>query len=179
MPKLSNFLQGLSESYLADLGRVVAAWSHVESQFQILYLSLVVMRGASSGNLNTQRVRDLMGLSLERQLREFRSRLDELKCAGPVRVKYERIFNQLDTLRNERDQVAHSMWQPVVTEDMQLSSNEGVALFKSWKNSKHYAEKSVKQERLIEIVERMEALFWQLGDLSLAKNQDFPPQPKS
>ena len=41
----SSFLKGFSESYLADLGRIIIGWSHVESQLDILYLSFVVMRG--------------------------------------------------------------------------------------------------------------------------------------
>src|SRR5262245_28972970 len=101
----SSFMAGFSESYLADLGRVVAAWSQVENQFHLLFLSVVVMRGASSGQLKTDRVRKLMGLSLDRQLREFRQRLDELQVSRSARARYETVFSQLDSLRNERDHV--------------------------------------------------------------------------
>jgi hypothetical protein len=31
----SSFMKGFSEAYLADLGRVVLAWSHIEAKFDI------------------------------------------------------------------------------------------------------------------------------------------------
>lgn len=177
MTTRTGILSGLSESYLADLGRVVAAWSQVETKFQILFLSMVVMRGASSGRLNTPRVRDLMGLSLGRQLDQFRLRLDELNCSGNVRKKYERIFSQLDTLRGERDQVAHSVWQPSAENGLDFPPDKGVALYKSWKNQKEATFKTVTQPRLQEICRRMEVLYWDLVRLQLEKHQDFPPVP--
>ena len=168
---------GISEAYLADLGRVVAAWSHVESQFHLLYLSMVVMRGAPTGQMNTKRARDLMGLSLERQLREFRVRLDEMTCTPATREKYERIFNQLVTLRNERDRVAHSQWTPHIekTHQLTISPAKAVALSKSWKNFDPHLWTIVPQEKLKDIFERIEVLFWNLSDLQLQKSSDFPP----
>ena len=40
MATASSFMKGFSEAYLADLGRIIAAWSHIEQQFDMLFLSL-------------------------------------------------------------------------------------------------------------------------------------------
>ena len=53
-------MKGFTESYLADLGRVVTAWSHVEQLFSILFLSVVVMKGPT-GSMADPNVQKLMG----------------------------------------------------------------------------------------------------------------------
>lgn len=169
MPNESSLLVGISESYLADLGRVIAAWSKVEQNFQILFLSIVVMRGKSSGSLLAERERviGLMGQGLKRQLGDFRKRLEELELTDEKRRQFDRVLSRLDTLRNERDIVAHGQWHAVFGEDHQLDPSKSVAIIKSWKNLDDFEWKSVPQARLKEIFERIEALYWDLFDLSL------------
>src|SRR5437762_3083523 len=106
-----NMVRLIHDTYLADLGRVVAAWSHVESQFHLFYLSIVVMRG-QAGSLREKQVQDLMGLPLERQLRKFRERLNEIDLSNDTRAKIDNVFSRLSTLKLERDKVAHSQWTP-------------------------------------------------------------------
>jgi hypothetical protein len=163
----SSFMKGLTESYLADLGRIVAAWSQVESQFDILYLSYVVMRGASSGSLSDPKVSKLMGLSFDRRIKNMRDRISELKLPKDSIDAVLKILDQLLTLRRERDVVAHSVWTPAIDENQQFSTTKGAALYKSWKNKNPYKSTVVEQNRLNEIFERIHSLFWELVDLSL------------
>lgn len=163
----SSFMRGLSESYLADLGRVVAAWSHVEQQFDILYLSFVVMRGAPSGSLSDPKVSKLMGLSFGRRIKEFRNRLKELPVPEEIFNAVSSALDQLLTLRRERDEVAHAVWNPVIDKDMTLADNKGAALYKSWKNQKPHKNIIVNQSRLQETFERIHSLYWRLVELQL------------
>ena len=71
------------------------------------------------------------------------------------------VLSQLDTLRNERDRIAHSVWSPTL-DDPEAAQ----AVFKSWKNQKEHEWKLVEQDRLREIFGRMEDLFWRLFKLS-------------
>lgn len=160
-------MKGLTESYLADLGRIVAAWSQVESQFDILYLSYVVMRGASSGSLSDPKVTKLMGLSFGRRIKNMRVRICELKLPKDSVDAVITLLDQLLTLRRERDVVAHSVWTPVIDENQQFSTDKGAALYKSWKNKKPYNNTVVEQDKLNGIFERIHLLFWGLVELSL------------
>ena len=63
MAAQSSFMAGISEAYLADLGRVVAAWAHVEHSFLIHFLRDVAMHHASSKSLKDPFVVELMGRS--------------------------------------------------------------------------------------------------------------------
>lgn len=163
----SSFMIGFSESYLADLGRVIAAWSHIESQFDLLFLSLVVMRGKSSGSMSDPRVNKLMGMAFERRLKEFRTRLEELELSDDSRVKLDRTLSQLMTLRRKRDEIAHSVWSPSIDPNFQFKPNTAMALFKSWRNSKPHEWNTVAQKSLKATFGKMSALFWDLVRLSL------------
>jgi hypothetical protein len=166
MAKLqSSFMQGFSEAYLADLGRVVAAWARVEFQFDLLFLSLVVMRGKSSGSMSDPRVKH-MGDRFKDKLAAFRDRIAELDLPEKTRKKIESTLNKLETLRNKRDWVAHSQWSPNLVIG-QVGQTSATALFKSWKNQKPPAFFSVRQEELKKIFRRIAALFSDLLDLLL------------
>jgi hypothetical protein len=168
-PDNSSFMKGFTESYLADLGRVVAAWSHVEQQFLNLFLSVVVMKGPS-GSMSNPNVRELMGLSFDRQLKAFRARLKELDIADKSIDATTRVLDRLSTLRKQRDEIAHSAFslsiKQVSSDEIAVSQDESVALFKSWKNSKPAEYKQVKQSHLQELFERIHLLYWDLIELS-------------
>lgn len=168
-PDNSSFMKGFTESYLADLGRVVAAWSHVEQQFLMLFLSVVVMKGPS-GSMSNPNVRKLMGLSFDRQLKAFRARLKELNIADKSIDAATRVLDRLSTLRKQRDEVAHSVFslsiKQVTSDQIAISQDESVALFKSWKNSKPAEFKKVKQSHLQELFEKIHLLYWDLLELS-------------
>ena len=169
-PDNSSFMKGFTESYLANLGRVVAAWSYVEQQFLMLFLSVVVMK-RPSGSMSNPNVQKLMGLSFERQLKAFRARLNELDIADKSIEATTRILDRLSTLRKQRDEVAHSVFnlsiKQVSLEKISISQDESVALFKSWKNSKPAEFKQFKQSHLKELFEKIHLLHWNLFELSL------------
>jgi hypothetical protein len=168
MPKLhSSFVVGFSESYLADLGRVVVAWSHLEMSFDMLYLSLVVMRGAKSGSMSEPRVPTFMGKGFKHRVEDFRRRLSEIELPDATRVKATKILDGLVTMRNERDEIAHSQFTPKVTADMQLAEDSAIALFKSWRNQKPHTFKEVRQGRLKKLFQRIDTLYWELHSLAL------------
>jgi hypothetical protein len=168
-PEKSSFMKGFTEPYLADLGRVVAAWSHVEQQFSMLFLSVVVMKGPS-GSMS-EKVQKLMGLTFDRQLKAFRVRLKELDISEESIARTTRILDRLLTLRKQRDEVAHSVWslsiKQVSPNQIEIVQDEAVALYKSWKNTKPAEFKLVKQNHLQEIFEKIHLLYWDLVELSL------------
>ena len=163
-------MRGFTESYLADLGRVVAAWSHVEQQFLMLFLSVVVMK-SHTGSMSNPNVQKLMGLSFDRQLKAFRERMKELDISDKTIDSTTRILDRLSTLRKQRDEVAHSVFSLSIKQDapdkIVISQDESVALFKSWKNSKPAEFKQVKQSHLKELFEKIHLLYWNLFELSL------------
>jgi hypothetical protein len=166
-PEQSSFMKGFTESYLADLGRVVAAWSHVEHQFSMLFLSVVVMKGPT-GSMSNPNVPKLMGLSLDRQLKAFRERLQELDISEQSINVTTRILDRLLTLKKQRDEVAHSVWnlsiKQLSSNQIEIAQDEAVALYKSWKNTKPAEFKPVKQNQLFE---KIHLLYWDLFDLGL------------
>ena len=163
----SSFTKGFSESYLADLGRVVVAWSQVEFQFDMLFLSLVVMRGRSSASMSDPHIKvRLMGDRFKDKLAAFRDRTEELDIPVNTRKRVESTLSKLEALRNKRDEVAHSQWSPnlIVGEIVHTSAT---ALFKSWKNQKPHKFSTVPQEQLKKTFQRIEALYWDLHALVL------------
>ena len=168
-PDNSSFMKGFTESYLADLGRVVAAWSHVEQQFLMLFLSVVVMK-ASKGSMSNPNVQKLMGLSFDRQLQAFRDRLKELDIAEKSAEAVKRILDRLSTLRKQRDKVAHSVFSLSIKQvspvQIVVSQDESTALIKSRKNQKPAEFKQVKQSHLKKMFEKIHLLYWDLVTLS-------------
>lgn len=169
-PDNSSFMKGFTESYLADLGRVVAAWSHVEQQFLMLFLSVVVMK-TPKGSMSNPNVQKLMGLSFDRQLRAFRDRLNELDIAKKSAETAKGIIDRLPTLRKQRDEVAHSVFnlsiKQLSPDQIVISQDESTALVKSWKSQKPAEFKQVKQSHLKELFEKIHLLYWNLVELSL------------
>ena len=169
-PDNSSFMKGFTESYLADLGRVVAAWSHVEQQFLMLFLSVVVMK-SPKGSMSNPNVQKLMGLSFDRQLKAFRDRLKELDIAEKSAEAVKRILDRLPTLRKQRDEVAHSAFSLSIIQlspdQIVISQDESTTLFKSWKSQKPAEFKQVKPSHLKELFEKIHLLYWNLVELSL------------
>jgi len=163
-------MKGFTESYLSDLGRVVAAWSHVELQFSLLFLSVVVMKGPS-GSMSDPNVQKMMGLSLGRQLTAFRARLKELDIPETSATATTRLLDRLLTLRKQRDEVAHSVFNLSITQvspdQIAIAQDEAIALYKSWKNTKPAEFKPVKQSHLKELFDKIHLLYWDLLELSL------------
>lgn len=169
-PDNSSFMKGFTESYLADLGRVVAAWSHVEQQFLMLFLSVVVMKGPS-GSMSDPNVQKQMGFSFDRQLKSFRDRLKELDISRESIDATTKILDRLSTLRKQRDEIAHSAFnlsmKQTPPDQIVNSQDESIALYKSWKSSKPAEFKKVKQKYLQELFDKIHLLYWDLFELSL------------
>jgi len=169
-PEQSSFMKGIAKSYLADLGRAVAAWSHVEHQFSMLFLSVVVMKGPT-GSMSNPNVQKLMGLSFDRQLKAFRERLKELDISEESITATTRILDRLLTLKKQRDEIAHSVWNLSIKQlspnQIEIVQDEAIALYKSWKNTKPAEFKPVKQNHLQELFEKIHLLYWDLIELSL------------
>lgn len=179
MPEHSSFMMGISESYFADLGRVIAAWSHVELQFDLLFLSLVVMQ-KSSGSMQDPRVRE-MGDAFKRRITAFRARIKELELTEEWTKHLKTILDQLLECRKERDEIAHAVWNPAI-KNGQLAEGEAVLLYKSWKNPKEFESKIVKQVYLKEFYDKIHGLYWDLVKVSLDpeirdKNLQSPSRP--
>ena len=110
-------------------------------------------------------------MSFARRLNQLRGRLNEMALPKEMLEEADKILSQLDTLRNERDYVAHGVWQPDLW-DPEVASR----IYKSWRNHKPYEHIAVPQERLKEIFERIDALFWRLVRFSLEMSK-YPQLP--
>lgn len=166
--KNSSFMAGFTESYLADVGRIVAGWSHVEGHFDILFLSVVVMLGAPSGSMKDPRVR-LLGHTFLSRVRQFRERLGELELSDEDQKTIYRILSQLVQLRSERDEIAHALLSPAFDPNKGISPDAAVALVKSWRNEKPPEFKPIDQARLKKTFDKIHSLYWDLVDLSLRR----------
>lgn len=163
-------MKGFTESYLADFGRVIVAWSHVEQQFHNLFLSVVVMKGPT-GSMANPAVRKLMGLSFDRQLKKFRDRLKELDIPETSAKAAEHVLDRLLTLKKQRDEIAHSALnlsiEQVSPDQFIVAKDKTIALQKSWKNSKPAEFKPLKQSDLKNLFDKIHVLYWDLFKLSL------------
>lgn len=172
MKRQSSFMRGFSESYLADLGRVIAAWSAVEQSFLTLFLSFVVMRGARSGSLRNERVKTLMGAGLKEQVNDFKQRLKELDITPQKLSAAISTLDRVHTLRGERDRVAHSVFTLSLEDSddgqVRFAQDEAIATFISWKKDfTGHDVRPLKQTKLKDIFERMDSLYWELANFSL------------
>ena len=166
--KNSSFMAGFDESYLADVGRVIAAWSHVEAQFDILFLSVVVMLGAPSGSMKDPRVK-LLGEGFKNRVARFRKHIDAFELSDEAAKAMDRVLSQLVILRFERDEVAHAVFSPMFNPDVGISPDTALALVKSWRNEKPHVFKPVSQDHLKKTFEKIHSLYWDLFDLSLGR----------
>lgn len=162
----SSFMLGFSNDYLAEIGKVIVSWSHVEQQFALLFLSLVVMRGQSQGNLANPRVSKLMGAPFKVRIEGFRDRIRELKLSADKRNEVEEILDKLLILRTERDKLAHAVFSPFL-EEPYFADDKASALYKSWKNQKPFNQETVRLSRITSIFDRIHTLFWELNRLQL------------
>ena len=112
MVQNSSFMVGLSDSFLGDLGKVIAAWSHVEWKFDLLFLSLVVMQ-KSSGSMKDPRVK-LMKLPFKDRLNRFLDRLKELDLESEKMNNLESLAAHLLDCQQERNKIAHAGWYPAM-----------------------------------------------------------------
>ena len=174
--KHSSFMAGFTDSYLADLGRVVAAWAHVEMNFDMMFLGVVVMLGKGAGSANDPRFK-MMGEAFERRIRAFRARIDELEMADADRKRIEKILDQLVQLRSERDAIAHARFSPKFVPGSGFVPDTGMALVKSWRNQKPHERKEITRQYLKKTFEKTHTLYWDLVELSLDQPWS-PPIPR-
>ena len=139
---------GFDESYLADLGRLIAAWSHVELQFDLLFLSIVVMR-APSGSTKTNPRMKLMGAGFKRRIEEFKKRIKELELTEERRKDVRDVLSRLVRYRDERDRIAHSVFSiSLKGSPPHIEPTEATGLYKSWKSNKEPEFTTVTQDHL-------------------------------
>lgn len=160
---------GFSESYLADIGRVIVLWSQAEHHFLLVFLGFYVMEGKSSGSLKDPRIK-YMGLPLNKQIQAFKERLVELKTPEPHLRKVTKILDRTLKLRGERDKVAHTLWQAeavLVDGKHILDQTQVHSISKSWRNSKPHESEMIKQGDLQKISRKIHSLRQDLIQLTL------------
>ena len=155
-----NFMVGVPESYLADLARVIVIWSHVEDSFDMLFLSLVVMKGRGSGSMKDPDVVQ-MGYGFQRRVKLFRQRVNELELTKERKAYLKTILDHLLEYRKKRDEIAHALWGPAM-KNGQIATDEASLVYKSWHNSKEYEFKTMPQSQLGELYQSVSALFTEL-----------------
>jgi hypothetical protein len=176
---VSGFMR-LPEPVLTEIGRVIGAWSHIEQQFDMIYLGAVVMEERGRGPLSDPRVK-MMGTGFERRVRELREHLTSQAYGQANAQRWDRALSQLISLRRKRDILAHgrlSLSTTMEGDALRVADDAVSIVFKSWRNAKPHMTARVKLQDLKRTFERMERLFWDLHDLGFLRpipRRDEPP----
>ena len=149
----------MSDSFLADLGRAIAAWSRVEHQFDLHFLSLVVMQGRPSGSLREPQVNLLMGLSFSRRIKIYRDTIGECELPEEKLKNVKQILDRLLKARKERDEIAHAQIDPII-DGTRILTDEARLLYISWKSQRGFQQKNLTQQYLKSFITRLETLYW-------------------
>ena len=122
---------------LAEIGRVITAWSHIEFSFDMIYLQVVVAQGGGMAKDDPRW--KLMGAAFERRVRELREILPSQSFSPENLVKFDRALSQLISLRRKRDLLSHGVINPSNVSGSLENEVEAVQImFKSWRNSKDH-----------------------------------------
>jgi len=166
-PEKSSFMRGLSEPFLADLGRVVAAWSIVEHDLDILFLRHVVR---PSSKIAQDELRP-MTLPFDKKMHAFKKRIAEMNLPVTLLKRVTSTLDKASTLRKERDKIAHSLWNISLKPSqsgMLIEQDVGVRMYQSWRKLLASQEtREVTTEELREIFGRIHHLWFHLLILSL------------
>ena len=84
-----------------------------------------------------------------------------MKLDETTKAHARKVLDRLNTLRSQRDFVAHSQWTPTM-DDKLRNEEEARAVFKSWKNLKPYDHEVVSREKLRRMFRKIEVLYWDL-----------------
>jgi|GEM_PF-4341869 len=136
----------------------------------MLFLSVVVMQRAPVGSIANPRVKEKMGVSFKSRVTMFRNELNNIDLTPEQRKKWDRVLSQLQTQRNRRDKICHSAFRKVIVPDAEgpkIMPNTAQAHFKSWKNEKSHKLIEMPQRQLVQAVEAMTNLYFDLTMLSL------------
>ncbi|HEY7977809.1 MAG TPA: hypothetical protein VID67_06420 [Rhizomicrobium sp.] len=170
----SSFMAGFTESYLADIGRIIAAWSHVEQQFDLLFLSVVVMENKGRGSMKDPRVK-MMGEAFERRIRRFREAVIKPNFPEKTTKALETTLGRLTQLRTERDTLAHATFGLFITPERKIDPERAMATIKSWRNEKEHEMRPITQAYLKKTFSKIHALYWEMFDLSLQRPWSVQP----
>lgn len=170
-------MQQVPEPLLTELGRVVAAWSHVENTFDMIYLGRIVMRDTGRVHRMDPIVKQ-MGQAFERRVGELRKYFKDHPDFSPMaKIAWDRALSQLISLRRKRDFLAHGMMGPAIGPDFNTVPDAMTIIFKSWRNQKETEFVTIKLAGLRKTFERMHRLFWDLQKLILSQDYNLPSRP--
>ena len=163
---LSSFMVGISDAYLADIGRVVAGWGHVEAWFDVLAYREVRRDGeASTAHVS-------LGKPFGTRVNEFRKRLAKYNLASDKAKRVEAILTSLVVTKRERDDVAHTMWSPQIIESgpgsIAMSPDTAISVFQKLRSASPSTSMTpTHQKALQDLFQKIHGLFWDLNSLLL------------
>ena len=105
-PPSNWFMQHMSESYLADIGRTAVAWSFLEGQFELLYRQLLILddKNAAPSFAETTNGNDER---FEQRVIAIRTIVGRSKMSNKVKGTLDRLLGQLERLREECGDIIH------------------------------------------------------------------------
>lgn len=163
----SSFMQGFSDQYLAELGRVIGSWAHIEQSFIVSMMVSVLIHKHPHAKEDGPEARAILGAGLKEQANLYRQFMREKKFTDERIKDGERLLSRIVNAREDRDAVAHWPLTPDIGES--FPSDTGQGFYKSWKKIQNAEHKEVTIERLKEIFGKMHYLYWDLHDFVLGQ----------
>jgi len=156
------------DDILLLLGRLVVIWSHVESCFDLLFISEVVMSGRSTG-----KTEEIQQSKIGRPIVERIGLIRDVAKSGKLKrsVSWEDIeptLSRFMTAKKERDKYVHGLLTATGS-DAGISSNEASRVYKSWKSKEQFEWKTVSEKDLAKLIGQLEVLVWEFHDLQFGQ----------
>jgi len=161
----SSFMSGFTESFLADIGQVIMAWSQVEEQFNLLYLSAIVMEDKGTGSMSNPRIVK-MRYSFKNRVRIYRQYIRTLSLSDERKQEMLDTMTELKKCYNERNQLAHSQFS-IRFDENKIDITQATKISTNWKNYKGTDFSTTSQEQIQQLFEKIHALFWNLHEIAL------------
>lgn len=165
-PDEPAFFLNVPEDFFVHLGKVIAAWSQVESKFHVFFLHLTDSR--AEFEIDDSVLRNL-GEAFKRRVRPLRLAVAASRYSADQQARILGLLDRLNTLHDSRDELAHAVFQPriLTTEPLTFATDSVQAVFKSYKNAKDHDWVKLRSTDLQDIYRKMHVLFWDLGSASM------------
>ncbi|WP_206073740.1 hypothetical protein [Mesorhizobium sophorae] len=155
---------------LAEIGRILALWSYVEQQFDLLVLSEVAFEGVSSGKID-DRIAKVMKQPIATKMKDIRKVLSRGNSKRGLSVSMvEATFQRMLTLKDVRDMLAHGRLNFSISSDNLIAPDRLAVLhmrFDSPKNILNPVSVEIDLESLRKTSADLDLLYWEFFDLSM------------
>jgi hypothetical protein len=160
------------DELLLLLGKLISIWSHVESRFDLLFISEIAMSGRSTGKIQEIR-QSKIGSSIMERIGLIREAARSGKLKRSLSWEdMEPTLSRFVNAKKERDKYVHGQLTATWS-GADISRAEAARIYKSWKSNKEFEVKTISEKDLVRLIDLLETLYWEFFDL------DFGQKPGS